>query len=116
MDLSVYVRFIVALAFVLSLIGLIYWCLRRFGLNRLMGDNSTGNRLEIIETKRINTKFQLVLVQRDAVAHLILLGQDTGVLIETLLENKQQQKEVDTISKRKDLDEVFEKKEVERGI
>ena len=116
MDLSVYVRFIVALAFVLSLIGLIYWCLRRFGLNRLMGDNSTGNRLKIIETKRINTKFQLVLVKRDTVAHLILLGQDTGVLIETLLENEKQQKEVDTISKRKDLNQVFEKKEVERGI
>ena len=116
MDLSVYVRFIVALAFVLSLIGLIYWCLRRFGLKRLMGDNSTGVRLEIIEIKRINTKFQLVLVKRDTTAHLILLGQDTGVLIETLLENEQQQKEVDTISKRKDLDEVFEKKEVERGI
>ena len=53
MDLSVYVRFIVALAFVLSLIGLIYWCLRRFGLKRLMGDNSNGIRLKIIETKRI---------------------------------------------------------------
>ena len=116
MDLSVYVRFIVALAFVLSLIGLIYWCLRRFGLKRLMGDNSNGIRLKIIETKRINTKFQLVLVKRDTVAHLILLGQDTGVLIETLFENKTQQKEVDAISKRKDLDEVFEKKEVERGI
>ena len=116
MDLSIYVRFIVALAFVLSLIGLIYWCLRRFGLKRLMGDNSNSIRLKIIETKRINTKFQLVLVKRDATAHLILLGQDNGVLIETLLENEQQQKEVDTISKRKDLDEVFEKKEVERGI
>ena len=56
MDLSVYVRFIVALAFVLSLIGLIYWCLRRFGLNRLIGDNSTGNRLEIIETKKNGIK------------------------------------------------------------
>ena len=116
MDLSVYVRFIVALAFVLSLIGLIYWCLRRFGLKRLMGDNSNGIRLKIIETKRINTKFQLVLVKRDATAHLILLGQDTGVLIETLFENKTQQKEVDAISKRKNLDEVFEKNEVERGI
>ena len=38
------------------------------------------------------------------------------IRVETLFENEKPQKEVDTISKRKDLDEVFEKKEVERGI
>ena len=65
MDLSVYIRFVVALIFVLSLIGLIYWCAQRFGLRRVLGDTIAGGRIEIIETKRINTKFQLVLIRRD---------------------------------------------------
>ena len=56
MDLSIYIRFIVALIFVLSLIGLIYWCAQRFGLRRFLGDTIAGGRIEIIETKRINTK------------------------------------------------------------
>ena len=98
MDLSVYVRFIVALAFVLSLIGLIYWCAQRFGLRRFLGDTIAGGRIEIIETKRINTKFQLVLIKRDTATHLLLLGTDNGVLIETLNANETQKADSENIS------------------
>ena len=59
MDLSVYIRFIVALIFVLSLIGLIYWCAQRFGLRRLLGDTVAGGRIEIIETKELIPNFSL---------------------------------------------------------
>ena len=109
MDLSVYIRFIVALIFVLSLIGLIYWCAQRFGLTRLLGDTIAGGRIEIIETKRINTKFQLVLIKRDTATHLLLLGTDSGVLIETLNENEKQKADSEHISKKITANELSEK-------
>ena len=108
MDLSVYIRFIVALIFVLSLIGLIYWCAQRFGLRRVLGDTIAGGRIEIIETKRINTKFQLVLI-RDTATHLLLLGTDSGVLIETLNENEKQKADSEDISKKITANELSEK-------
>ena len=110
MDLSVYIRFIVALIFVLSLIGLIYWCAQRFGLRRLLGDKIAGGRIEIIETKRINTKFQLVLIRRDTATHLILLGADNGMLIETLNANEKQTADSENILKKITSNELSEKK------
>ena len=110
MDLSVYIRFIVALIFVLSLIGLIYWCAQRFGLRRLLGDKIAGGRIEIIETKRINTKFQLVLIRRDTATHLILLGADNGMLIETLNANEKQTADRENILKKITSNELSEKK------
>ena len=110
MDLSVYIRFIVALIFVLSLIGLIYWCAQRFGLRRVLGDTIAGGRIEIIETKRINTKFQLVLIRRDTATHLILLGTATGVHIETLSPNEKQKAGSKNISKKITSNELSEKK------
>ena len=110
MDLSVYIRFIVALIFVLSLIGLIYWCAQRFGLRRVLGDKIAGARIEIIETKRINTKFQLVLIRRDTATHLILLGADNGMLIETLNANEKQTADSENILKKITSNELSEKK------
>ena len=110
MDLSVYIRFIVALIFVLSLIGLIYWCAQRFGLRRVLGDTIAGGRIEIIETKRINTKFQLVLIRRDTATHLILLGADNGMLIETLNANEKQTADSENILKKITSNELSEKK------
>ena len=110
MDLSIYIRFIVALIFVLSLIGLIYWCAQRFGLRRVLGDKIAGGRIEIIETKRINTKFQLVLIRRDTATHLILLGADNGMLIETLNANEKQTADSENILKKITSNELSEKK------
>ena len=115
MDLSVYIRFLVALIFVLSLIGLIYLCVQRFGLRRLLGDTIAGGRIEIIETKRINTKFQLVLIRRDTATHLILLGTDNGVLIETLNTVEKQTADSKNTSKEMTLNELSEKI-IDRGV
>ena len=108
MDLSIYIRFIVALIFVLSLIGLIYWCAQRFGLRRVLGDKIAGGRIEIIETKRINTKFQLVLIRRDTATYLILLGADNGMLIETLNANEKQTADSENILKKITSNELSE--------
>ena len=74
-----------------------------------MGDTVAGGRIEIIETKRINTKFQLALIKRDTATHLLLLGTDSGVLIETLNENEKQKADSEDISKKITANELSEK-------
>ena len=75
-----------------------------------MGDTIAGGRIEIIETKRINTKFQLVLIKRDTATHLLLLGTENGVLIETLNANETQKADSENISKKITSYELSEKK------
>ena len=74
-----------------------------------MGDTIAGGRIEIIETKRINTKFQLVLIKRDTATHLLLLGTENGVLIETLNANETQKADSENISKKITSYELSEK-------
>ena len=78
-------------------------------LEALLGDTIAGGRIEIIETKRINTKFQLVLIKRDTATHLLLLGTENGVLIETLNANETQKADSENISKKITSYELSEK-------
>ena len=83
MDTEVYFRFIVTLLGVLGLIALIAWAVRRFGLaGRLIPGAGQGRRLGIVEVTALDTRRRLVLVRRDGVEHLLLLGQGPDLLIE----------------------------------
>ena len=84
MDLDVYLRFVLALVFVLALIGVVAWIGRRMGfLGRVtMGRANTG-RIGVVETTTIDAKRRLVLVRRDGVEHLVLLGPTSETLIES---------------------------------
>ena len=87
MDLDDYLRFILALVFVLSLIGLLSWAVRRYGLGgRLAASASGGRRLRLIEVAALDAKHRLVLVRRDGAEHLILIGGQTDVVVETGIE------------------------------
>ncbi|NQW11429.1 MAG: FliO/MopB family protein [Alphaproteobacteria bacterium] len=81
-----YLRFLAALAFVLGLIGLLYWLARRYGIQRLnnMGmAGPRGGRLQIIESRAIDPRRRLVLIRRDSVEHLLLLGTDGDLVVES---------------------------------
>jgi flagellar protein FliO/FliZ len=84
MDLDVYLRFVLALVFVLALIGVVAWVGRRMGvLGRVtMGRANTG-RIGVVESTAIDAKRRLVLVRRDGVEHLVLLGPTSETLIES---------------------------------
>lgn len=85
MDLDIYLRFVAALAFVLGLIAAIAWALKHFGVNRVLGSrqaNKAGRRLGIVESLPLDAKRRLVIVRRDAVEHLILIGATTELVIE----------------------------------
>lgn len=83
MQVEVYLRFVLALVFVLALIGLLAWVARRYGFGgHASGRSSRTRRLEIVETKTVDGKRRLVLLRRDDVEHLVLTGPNSEILIE----------------------------------
>ena len=83
MDLDVYLRFVVALVFVLALIGAVAWVGRRFGFVGRIGTARTGTRrIGVVEAVSLDAKRRLVLVKRDDMEHLVLLGPSSEVVVE----------------------------------
>jgi hypothetical protein len=76
-------RFFIAFLVVLALIGLTAWLVRRFGANRL-GGAARGRqpRLAVIDAATIDGRRRLVLIRRDNVEHLLLIGGPTDVVVE----------------------------------
>ena len=84
MNLETYLQFALALAFVLALIGLLAWAVRRFGLfAQVMPLKSGKKRLAVVEVAPVDAKRRLVLVRRDGTEHLILLGASSETVVET---------------------------------
>lgn len=87
-----YIRTIAALLAVLGAIGLGFWLLRRLeasgGLKRWLGNRQgaagarQGRRLEVVETRMVDPKTRLVLIRRDEVEHLLLIGPNGNLLID----------------------------------
>jgi hypothetical protein len=77
-------KFFIAFAVVLALIGLTAWLVRRFGANRLGGGNARGRqpRLAVIDAAAVDGRRRLVLIRRDNVEHLLMIGGPTDVVVE----------------------------------
>lgn len=82
MDLETYVQFGLALVFVLGLIGLLALVLRRLGYGGPALSRGRQRRLSIVEVAAIDAKRRLVLVRRDDVEHLLLLGASDDLVVE----------------------------------
>ena len=84
MEIDIYFRFLLALIFVLALIGILGWLIRRFGFpGRLPPARNKDRRLRIVEIAAVDGKRRLVLLRRDATEHLILLGTTGDTVIES---------------------------------
>ncbi|GEO80302.1 flagellar biosynthetic protein FliO [Pararhodospirillum oryzae] len=83
MDLDHSARFFLVLIFVLGLIFLLAFLVRRFGPG-LTGRWRPGRRLSVVEVMAVDPKRRLVLIRRDDTEHLLLIGGTTDVVIETL--------------------------------
>lgn len=78
-----YLRFLLALIFVLGLIGFCAWLGKRAGLTpRATKKGNTGNRLALLEVRPIDAKRKLLLIQRDDQQHLLMVGGDTDLVVE----------------------------------
>jgi flagellar biogenesis protein FliO len=77
-------KFFVAFAVVLALIGLTAWLVRRFGANRLGGVGARGRqpRLAVIDAATVDGRRRLVLIRRDNIEHLLMIGGPTDLVVE----------------------------------
>jgi flagellar protein FliO/FliZ len=83
-DISTPLKFFIAFAIVLALIGLTAWLVRRFGANRLGGGAARGRqpRLAVIDAATVDGRRRLVLIRRDNVEHLLMIGGPTDLVVE----------------------------------
>jgi len=81
---SLIVRFVVAFVIVLGLIGLTFWLIRRFGGARVGNGAQRGRqpRLAVIDAAPVDGRRRLVLIRRDNVEHLLMLGGPSDFVIE----------------------------------
>ncbi|MGB0720095.1 MAG: flagellar biosynthetic protein FliO [Bdellovibrionales bacterium] len=82
-ELPQILKLIAALVFVLSLMGGLAFVLKKLGLSGPVTPQSKDKRLKIIEVLPLDAKRRLVLVQRDCVQHLIILGGNDERVVET---------------------------------
>ena len=82
MEFSTYLRFILVLVFVLGLVFLLAWVLRRFGYGGVVG-KAQSRRLRVVETTLLGPKHRLVLIRRDDLEHLLVLGPNHEAVVET---------------------------------
>ncbi|MBP5857018.1 FliO/MopB family protein [Marivibrio halodurans] len=87
MDFGAYLQFILALIFVIGLIGLFALALRKLAPGmRAVRRPGAGRRLEVLEVLPLDARRRLVMVRRDGVAHLLLLGLNDDRVVESNFE------------------------------
>ena len=69
---------------VLALLALAFWLVRRFAGGRLGGGAARGRqpRLAVIDQATVDGRRRLVLIRRDNVEHLLIIGGPTDVVVE----------------------------------
>ncbi len=84
MDYGTYLQAAMALVFVVGLIGLVSVLARRAGMGFPMTANRGGaRRLKVIEVVPVDGRRRLVLIRRDDIGHLLLLGANSETVVET---------------------------------
>jgi len=83
--MSQFVLFFFAFVAMLLLIGLFAWLLRRFAGSRLGANTNRGRmpRLAVIDAAAVDGRRRLVLVRRDNIEHLLMIGGPTDIVVET---------------------------------
>ncbi|WP_119168040.1 flagellar biosynthetic protein FliO [Algihabitans albus] len=86
MQVTDYFNFVAALALVLALILGLAWAVKRFGLGGAMTRSlpaGGGRRLAVVEVLTLDARRKMVLVKQDDRQHLLLLGANSDLVIES---------------------------------
>jgi flagellar protein FliO/FliZ len=77
-------KILIAAVVVLVLLALAVWLVRRFSGGRLGGGTTRGRqpRLAVIDQATVDGRRRLVLIRRDNVEHLLIIGGPTDVVVE----------------------------------
>ncbi len=78
------ITFVLAFVVVLALIGVTAWLVRRFAGSRLGANANRGRmpRLAVIDAAAVDGRRRLVLVRRDNIEHLLMIGGPTDIVVE----------------------------------
>jgi hypothetical protein len=83
-ELPTAVNFVIAFVVVLILIAAAAWLVRRFGAARLdSAARGRQPRLAVIDSAAIDGRRKLVIIRRDNIEHLLMIGGPTDVVVET---------------------------------
>ena len=84
LELSTPVSFVLAFVIVLALIGGTTWLVRRFGATQLNSSAARGRqpRLAVIDAAAVDGRRRLVLIRRDNVEHLLMIGGPSDIVVE----------------------------------
>lgn len=88
MTISQIVKFSAALLFVVSLMGGLALIMRKFGSNHPL-TAPRKRRLKVIEVLQIDPRRKAILLKRDDKEHLVILGANSEVVIESGIESQQ---------------------------
>ena len=77
-------RVLLAFLVVAILIGMFGWLVRRFGSERLGAASTRGRqpRLAVIDAATVDGRRRLILIRRDNVEHLLMIGGPTDLVVE----------------------------------
>jgi flagellar biogenesis protein FliO len=84
-------QFTVTLVVVLVLVAAVYWLVRRYssgGLGRI--GRGRVPRLAVVDAMPVDGRRRLVLVRRDNIEHLILIGGPTDIVVEQAIQRPRQ--------------------------
>jgi len=81
MDIETYARFLLALIFILALLGGLYILLKR--IERRGVGVGGPRRIGVVEARAVDQRRRLVLVRRDDREHLLLIGGGADLVVET---------------------------------
>ncbi len=87
MGMSYYTQVVLSLAFVLGLIWVLAWGLKRFGLDkRIRGATGQGGRMQVLDALYLDPRRKLLLVRADSKEYLLLLAGDNATVVDKLSE------------------------------
>lgn len=91
MEALAYLRAIGALAATLGLLITAAWAVRRFNIRlpNMVRPGSEKQRLSVISRLPVDAQRQLLLIRRDNVEHLLLIGPNHATVVEANLGNTQ---------------------------
>ncbi len=89
---DLFARALLSLALVLALLGALTWVLKKYGsrLGVPMAIKQGKSRTQLLDVTALDARHRLILVRRDDVEHLLLLGGASPVVIETGIPHKAQ--------------------------
>lgn len=76
------VQFFIAVLIVLALIAVFVWILRRITGSRMSGNRNRQPRIAVMDATGLDARRRLVLIRRDNVEHLLLIGGPSDVVVE----------------------------------